>query len=78
MATLMTFGNSEGERRCDERCYDAKHEKCDCICRGMNHGKGLAQAMVNTCEYGKTLLEHLKQEHPEQAGRICEIQQQLF
>ncbi len=74
----MTFGNSEGERRCDERCYNAKEEKCDCICRGMNHGKGLNKAMANTVKHGKRLLEHLKHVHPEQSGRIREIQQQLF
>jgi len=78
MPTLMTFGNSEGERRCDEKCYNANHPVCVCCCGGMNHGKGFSKAMANTVEYGKDLLENLKQEHPEQTGRICEIQQQIF
>jgi hypothetical protein len=47
MPTLMTFGNSEGERRCDSKCYDAKDDKCTCCCGGKNHGVGLQQAMKN-------------------------------
>ncbi len=57
MATLMIVGNSEGEKRCDAKCYDAKHPVCNCCCGGMNHGKGLGgalQATENLC------LENLK------------------
>ena len=78
MPTLMTMGNSEGERRCDARCYDATGPECDCICGGMNHGKGLKAATENTCEHGKMLLEKIKREHPEQSGVINAIQQTLF
>ena len=46
--TLITIGNSEGSRRCDARCYDAKGPDCDCICGGKNHGKGLQVATKNT------------------------------
>jgi hypothetical protein len=54
--TLMTVGNSEGERRCDERCYDAKGTKCTCCCGGRNHGKGLQQALENSALINKEVL----------------------
>ena len=41
MATLL----QQGHRRCDARCYNAKHGKCRCICGGENHGKGLRQVI---------------------------------
>jgi hypothetical protein len=78
MATLMVMGNSEGERRCDARCYNATESDCDCICGGMNHGKGFAMASNNTAEHGKALLEQLKKDHPDQAARILDVQQNLF
>lgn len=40
MATIMTMGNSEGTRRCDATCHNAKGPQCDCICAGRYHGKG--------------------------------------
>jgi len=44
---LMSQGNSEGERRCDARCYNAEGPDCDCCCGGANHGIGLKQAKAN-------------------------------
>lgn len=38
--TIMTQGNSEGQRRCDGTCHNAKKPKCACICGGRYHGKG--------------------------------------
>ena len=38
--TIMTQGNSEGTRRCDGTCHNAKHDRCTCICGGRYHGKG--------------------------------------
>lgn len=35
-------------RRCDARCYNAKGEKCTCICGGANHGVGLDKAVENS------------------------------
>lgn len=40
MATIMTQGNSEGTRRCDGTCHNAKTPKCSCICGGRYHGAG--------------------------------------
>ena len=33
-------------KACDASCYNAKYDKCDCICLGVNHGKGLASAQA--------------------------------
>ncbi len=42
MVTLMTWGNSDGiQGRCDAKCHNAKTRKCECMCGGRYHGKGL-------------------------------------
>ncbi len=49
MTTLIAAYNSDGcVGRCDERCYNAKHPECTCICGGKNHGAGLRKATENT------------------------------
>lgn len=49
MSTLIAVYNSEGcGGRCDAKCYNAIHPECDCICGGMNHGKGEDHAIENT------------------------------
>lgn len=57
MTTLITFGNSEGDRRCDARCHDAKESECNCCCGGMNHGAGLKQATQNTTEMSRKMIK---------------------
>ena len=57
MVTLMTVGNSDGQRRCDERCYNATGPECECCCNGLNHGKGLSTAQGNTQEFAYQMLE---------------------
>jgi hypothetical protein len=52
----MTVGNSEGERRCDEKCYSAKTAKCTCICGGKNHGVGLKQAQDNVHQIAERII----------------------
>jgi len=54
---LMTQGNSEGGRRCDARCYNAKGPDCECCCGGINHGVGLKQARGNAARIAETLVE---------------------
>ncbi len=40
MATLMTWGDSEGIKgRCDAKCHHATTPKCECMCGGRFHGK---------------------------------------
>ncbi len=39
MATLITQETSGGKRRsCTDRCHNARHPKCTCICGGRYHG----------------------------------------
>ncbi len=54
--TLITVGNSEGQRSCTARCYDAHGPSCDCVCGGRNHGKGLVLAQEQTAEHARELL----------------------
>ncbi len=49
--TLLTEQiGQDNERRCDAKCYNAKHPSCDCVCGGKNHGAGLDRAMDNVRE----------------------------
>jgi len=50
MTVLISQRTATGERRCDERCYNAKGKKCSCVCGGINHGVGIEQAYKNTQE----------------------------
>lgn len=61
MTTLIFVGNSDGERRCDAKCYDAQGGKCDCVCGGRNHGAGLSQAQKNTRAMAGDLCCRLKE-----------------
>ncbi len=40
MTTIMTVGDSEGQRRCDGTCHNATKPRCSCICGGSYHGAG--------------------------------------
>lgn len=33
--------------RCDANCYDGHRLRCDCPCAGLNHGRGLGEAIRN-------------------------------
>lgn len=67
MATLIYASNSSGcIGKCDANCYEAKSSDCDCICRGMNHGKGLKKATENTGKYAEEWIEKYKKEHPDE------------
>jgi len=53
MTTLIAAYDSSGcIGRCDARCYNAKGERCRCICGGRNHGVGLQKALENLPEIG--------------------------
>jgi hypothetical protein len=55
MTVLLAVYNSAGlVGRCDETCYAAKRPACTCICRGRNHGAGLAKAEANARELAET------------------------
>lgn len=52
MASLIIVYNSDGlVGRCDAKCTGAKPgSKCDCCCGGVNHGVGVARALLNVGE----------------------------
>lgn len=77
--TLIAVYNSEGcQGRCDAKCYEAAHPHCDCICGGVNHGKGLASAINNTRELGEKWIEAHELEHGKMQWEIPTVQQPLF
>ncbi len=51
MTTILTVGDSDGERRCDARCYSAKGPDCECCCGGRNHSIGLQAALEGNQEF---------------------------
>ncbi len=58
MTTLITVMHSSGSGgRCDAKCYDAKDANCDCVCGGLNHGKGLKSAIQNTSLYAEEMIK---------------------
>ena len=73
----MTFGNSEGQRRCDEKCYNASGPECTCCCGGANHGAGLAKATANTRKIAEEMLQDAKEHgHLKFDGTV--VQEDLF
>ncbi|KKL45013.1 hypothetical protein LCGC14_2359940 [marine sediment metagenome] len=51
MTILLIVANSEGERRCDAKCYVASGLDCDCVCDGQNHGKGINAALAESTRW---------------------------
>lgn len=66
MTTLIAAYNSEGcIGRCDAKCYNATHPKCDCICGGRNHGAGIQKATDNTRELAEEWIDRYQRKHKE-------------
>ncbi|MDR7400506.1 MAG: hypothetical protein QN144_14515 [Armatimonadota bacterium] len=61
--TLIAVYNSEGVRRCDARCYNAKQPKCSCVCNGANHGKGFTGALEQTRDMVGELLQRASRDN---------------
>lgn len=60
MSTLISAGNSEGTYgRCDAKCHNAKNGHCHCICGGMNHGVGEAEALERTSNMTADMLQSI-------------------
>jgi hypothetical protein len=58
MVTLIHETKTGGRsRRCDANCYNATGHRCECICGGRNHGKGLLQAFEQTKQMALELIE---------------------
>ncbi len=77
--TLISVHNNEGcVGRCDSKCYNATGPVCTCCCGGLNHGKGLQQAMENTAERAQRLMEEWGEENPGENIQIGSMQEELF
>lgn len=64
---LIKAKDADGKvrRTCDARCYNAKGKECHCVCGGLNHGKGLANAKELT-EANRDEITHAhEQEYPD-------------
>jgi hypothetical protein len=73
MATLISYSSGGGDKgRCDGKCYNARHPKCDCICGGANHGVGINVAVQNTLRLADKWVEKYNAEHP---GAKIEVRQ---
>lgn len=57
MTTVLSQTISDVTRRCDAKCHNAKGPNCECICNGMNHGGGYAQAVQNNYDLFESILE---------------------
>lgn len=60
MTTLIRSGSGDSSHSCDARCYGAHGAECDCICGGMNHGKGEAAAIENTRSMARELVQGIE------------------
>ena len=67
VTTVVTLGNSDGERRCTAACHDATGPVCACLCGGRFHGAARKPGGVEEAlqEAGEQFLASLKAEDPE-------------
>jgi len=72
MTTLITAETSEGERRCDARCYNARTEECRCVCLGHNHGVGESMARANTDTMARNQLRQMDEAGSKDASEILQ------
>lgn len=65
MTTIITASDAAGVvGTCDAKCYDAKHDKCSCICYGLNHGKGKEFAITFTDHLYEIVAQQIKIRFP--------------
>ncbi len=80
MTTLMTWGNSEGEKgRCDAKCHDAKEPDCKCMCGGAFHGAALRTGGVETAvnEFWQEVVEEAEK-RAKKEGYQVQIRMPMF
>ncbi len=58
MTTLILRRDKSGAvtGKCDAGCYLAMSKKCNCVCAGINHGKGLREALELTEKHRRLIL----------------------
>lgn len=72
MTLIVVKDGDKTVRRCDKRCYDAKHENCHCVCNGINHMKGYEQAQKNVTEHFQAIKEKFEAENPDRVVALPE------
>ncbi len=79
MTTLISVHDSDGcIGRCDARCHEALYPDCDCVCGGMNHGRGHKQAAANTAHHAITIIDRWKAEDRNMIIKISDPQIVMF
>jgi hypothetical protein len=82
MTTVMSWGNSEGEKgRCDAKCHNATTPHCDCMCGGRYHGSGANGTFEEVRrEHAAEILEAAKRQAASQGFSLAAVleQQDLF
>jgi hypothetical protein len=66
VTTIVTLGDSEGERRCTAACHEATGQNCACVCGGRFHGAARRSGGVEAVqrEAAKRLVEHREEFGP--------------
>ena len=74
MSVLLVEKDGSGKviHRCDARCYNAKGPICECMCNGLNHGKGFSQSVENVLSHSHLNVNVIKQE-----GRVVEVNMEI-
>ena len=80
MTTVHAVYDSDGcVGRCDAKCHNAKGDVCHCICGGLNHGCGFAQARENIKKLTDVYLkENLAKPHEKADLRVFCSRDQLL
>ena len=81
MAVLIESRKSDGTLigRCDARCYNAQGVDCDCICGGLNHGKGLDRACIDAEDRWSPIVKKLEREEGVKVSILpSPVQMELF
>ncbi len=66
MTVLITVRNGQQMLgRCDATCYNAKGDRCRCICGGINHGVGELQAQYNLVDLPSVLEARILKRFPQ-------------
>jgi len=61
---LAVYDSDSCVGRCDASCYEATGPCDGCVCGGVNHGAGRAQALANTRRYAYAWLDRAIMANP--------------
>jgi len=68
MSTLIKLiHNGQRAGTCNAKCYNSRSKSCNCICNGLNHGKGYTEAVNSTRLAGRDAVAAYVAAHPEAA-----------